>query len=60
MPQSLLRLVKRCAEFRMKDEVSTLPHKLRGIYVLYQYNSKLAKYNVVCTLEWRRPEDTVA
>jgi hypothetical protein len=47
MPQSLLRLVKRCAEFRDKKDVSKLPHQLRGIYVLYQCDSGLDKYNVV-------------
>jgi hypothetical protein len=36
MPESPLRLVKRCAEFRLKEHVNDLPEKLRGIYVLYR------------------------
>ena len=36
MPESELRLVKRFAEFRPKEELKRLPHGLRGIYVLYR------------------------
>ena len=36
MPESELRLVKRCAELRPKEHMNHLPRKLRGIYVLYQ------------------------
>src|SRR5713101_1498544 len=36
MSESELRLVRRFAEFRPKDEIEDLPHDLRGIYVLYK------------------------
>jgi hypothetical protein len=36
MPQSELRLIKRCVEYKPKEEVSSLPRRLRGIYVLYK------------------------
>lgn len=36
MPESPLRLIKRVAEFRPKDELKYLPRMLRGIYVLYR------------------------
>lgn len=34
MPASELRLIKRCAEFRPRDEVNLVPLNTRGIYVL--------------------------
>jgi hypothetical protein len=34
MPASELRLIKRCAEFRPRDEVKLVPHNTRGIYAL--------------------------
>ena len=36
MPESSLRLVRRVAEFKPREELPLLPHKLRGIYVLYK------------------------
>jgi hypothetical protein len=36
MPESPLRLIKRMAEFRPKEEVTLLPRMLRGVYVLYR------------------------
>jgi len=36
MPHSPLRLVKRAAEFRRRDELKLLPKQQRGIYVLYK------------------------
>jgi hypothetical protein len=50
MPESELRLVRRLAEFRPKDEINLLPHGLRGIYVLYKRaltSRHKTKYNVV-------------
>jgi hypothetical protein len=49
MPQSELRLVRRSAEFIHKDKASSLPRKLRGIYVLYKHrrNSSSDKYDVL-------------
>jgi hypothetical protein len=34
MPASELRLIKRCAEFRARDEIRLIPPNTRGIYVL--------------------------
>jgi hypothetical protein len=36
MPESPLRLIKRCAEFLPKDQVDDVPGKRRGLYVLYR------------------------
>jgi hypothetical protein len=47
MPQSLLRLIKRCAEYLPAEEVDHLPESLRGIYVLYKYRPQLQRYDVV-------------
>lgn len=49
MPQSELRLIKRCAEFIPKDRIKSLPRRRRGIYVLYQHRRKDGKdkYDVV-------------
>ena len=49
MPQSELRLVKRCAEFIPKESVGKFPRKLRGIYVLYQHRRLhgVERYDVV-------------
>src|SRR5438445_14351 len=35
MPQSLLRLIRKCAEYIPQDRLLELPRGLRGIYVLY-------------------------
>jgi hypothetical protein len=35
MAESTLRLIKRVAEFKPKEEVKLLPRMLRGVYVLY-------------------------
>ena len=47
MPQSLLRLIKRCAEYIPQEKIKQLPRGLRGIYVFYKYNPKRSKYNVL-------------
>jgi len=36
MTESALRLIKRAAEFKPKQQVKLLPRMLRGIYVLYR------------------------
>ena len=49
MPESCLRLIKRCAEFQPKDKIKLVPRKRRGLYVLYRrrrINGK-DKYDVV-------------
>jgi len=35
MPQSPLRLIEKCAEFKGQEEICLLPKGVRGIYVLY-------------------------
>ena len=51
MPQSLLRLISRCAEYIPLDQVRDLPPGLRGIYVLYKRRrnrrTRTRHYNVV-------------
>ena len=49
MPQSVLWLFKRSAEFIPKDDLSSLPRKIRGVYVLYRHYRKQQrdKYDVV-------------
>ncbi len=46
MPQSELRLIKRCAEFIPKEKIKQFPRGLRGIYVLYEHDPKRDKFNV--------------
>jgi hypothetical protein len=46
MPQSPLRLIEMCAEYKSQDEIEELPRGLRGIYVLYKKLRK-DKYDVV-------------
>jgi hypothetical protein len=36
MPESPLRLVKRCAEYQAIDQIAFVPAKRRGLYVLYR------------------------
>ena len=40
MPASELRLIKRCAEFRPREEVKLVPRNTRGIYVLLDKKSE--------------------
>jgi hypothetical protein len=47
MPVSELRLIKHCVEFENKKDVSNIPRRTRGIYVLFKYRPKLDKYDVV-------------
>ncbi len=46
MPASPLRLIKRCAEFRPRSELSSVPHGTRGIYTLLERTDR-DKYEVV-------------
>lgn len=43
MPQSELRLIKRCAEFIPKENTKSLPRRLRGIYVLCRHLRRRSK-----------------
>ena len=49
MPDSYLKLIKQCAEFRPQEEVDAVPRNRRGIYVLYRKHRKNGrdKYDVV-------------
>lgn len=51
MPESLLRLVRRCAEYLKQSEINEVPRGLRGIYVLYRRRrargSRREAFNVV-------------
>lgn len=47
MPISELRLIKRCAEHREKDEVENLQFGIRGIYALLKYRPRLNCYDLV-------------
>jgi hypothetical protein len=51
MGQSLLRLLHRCAEFIKQNQLSHVPRRLRGIYVLYEYEPargrRVERYNLV-------------
>jgi hypothetical protein len=49
MSRSELRLIRRCVEFREKDEIAKIPPRTRGIYVLFSKIGKKSedKYQVV-------------
>ncbi len=47
MQQSPLRLIKRSAEYQLVEDVLKVPKGIRGIYVLYEYQPKQKKYDVV-------------
>ena len=42
-----LRLIKRFAEFRPREEIDEVPRYTRGIYVLLKYRPRLQMYDVV-------------
>jgi hypothetical protein len=46
MPASELKLIKRCAEFRPRDDINLIPHNTRGIYVLLAKKSK-SRHDVI-------------
>ena len=49
MPESPLRLIKRFAEFRPKDQISLVSASRRGLYVLYlrRRKNRTEKYDIV-------------
>jgi len=53
MPASELRLIKRCAEFRPRDDVKLVPRNTRGIYVLLDKKSK-KQFDVIYVWNGRR------
>ncbi|AQT70089.1 hypothetical protein STSP2_03291 [Anaerohalosphaera lusitana] len=47
MPISELRLIKNCAEYIPISDISRIPGRTRGIYVLYNHDPKSKMYDVV-------------
>ena len=47
MAESLLRLIKRCAEYQPIAQIQNMPRKRRGVYVLYKKRRGLDAYAVV-------------
>lgn len=47
MAVSQLRLVKHYMEYVPKEETEKVPQMTRGLYVLFKYNPRLYKYDVV-------------
>ena len=47
MPESELRLIKKCAEKCEMDEIKMIPSGTRGIYALLKNNKRKNKYDVV-------------
>ena len=47
VPSSPLRLIKNSVEFYHKTRWDEVPLNVRGIYVLYQFNSRTDSYGVV-------------
>ena len=49
MPISELKLIRRCVEFCSVDKIAQIPHNVRGIYVLlnYQRVKQKDRYDVV-------------
>ncbi len=46
MPESFLKLIKRCTEWRPRTDIEKLPRNIRGIYSLLNYKGN-KKYDVV-------------
>lgn len=47
MPETELKLFKRCIEFRDRDEIKEIPPGIRGIYALLRWRPRLRQYDVV-------------
>ena len=47
MPESELKFIKKCAEFKTLKEVKHIPRSLRGIFTLLKYRPRLKTYDVV-------------
>ena len=47
MPESPLRLIKRCAEYQPMARIENMPLKRRGVYVLYKKRRGQDSYSVV-------------
>lgn len=42
-----LRLIKRCAEYRLKEDSKFIPRNTRGIYALFHYRPRLKNFDLV-------------
>lgn len=47
MPESELKLFRRCVEFRPREEYEAIPRGVRGIYALLRWRPRLRRYDVV-------------
>jgi hypothetical protein len=47
MPETELKLFKRCVEFRPRQEYADIPRGVRGIYALLRWRPRLRRYDVV-------------
>ena len=47
MPESPLRLIKRCAEYQPMAQIQEMPLRRRGVYVLYKQRRGRDAYSVV-------------
>jgi hypothetical protein len=47
MPESELKLFKRCIEFQPRIEIDNVPRGVRGIYALHRWRPRLQQFDVV-------------
>ncbi len=47
MPETELKLFRRCIEFRDRSEINEVPSGVRGIYALLRWRPRLRRYDVV-------------
>lgn len=47
MPETELRLFKRCVEFQPLDEINNVPPGTRGIYALLRWRPRIGQFDVV-------------
>ena len=47
MPETELKLFKRCVEFQPLEEIKTVPPRTRGIYALLRWRPRIKRFDVV-------------
>jgi hypothetical protein len=47
VPETELKLFKRCVEYQPRDEIKNIPRDTRGIYALLRWRPRLGQYEVV-------------
>jgi hypothetical protein len=47
MPETELKLFKRCVETQPRDQIDMVPPGTRGIYALLRYRRRTGRYDVV-------------